>query len=114
MRIKSFLSFILVSLHVFAVDIDVKPGTLVSLLEGKTDVTELSVIGEIDAVDMQFMSHELRSLSSLDLSKARVVAYDSGERLLSGVAYSPAGNCRPVYLPARHFQCSSFRPGLSR
>ena len=103
MRIKSFLSFILVSLHVFAVDIDVKPGTLVSLLEGKTDVTELSVIGEIDAVDMQFMSHELRSLSSLDLSKARVVAYDSGERLLSGVAYSPAGE-----LPAGIFAGATF------
>ncbi|MDE6801546.1 MAG: hypothetical protein K2J06_02155, partial [Muribaculaceae bacterium] len=68
-----------------------EPGTLSRQLQERS-VTSLTVTGEIDIRDMQFIVDSLPELTSLDLSGARVAGY-AGDRL-----YAPASaDILPAY-----------------
>lgn len=66
-----------------AIEVTTTPGQLSSQLDD-TSVTELTISGEMDARDFQFIANELSSLTSLDLSEVTIVAYNDTERQLLG------------------------------
>lgn len=75
-------------------------GRLSNLIDD-LQATALTVTGEVNAADIEFVAHELPQLASLDLKDATIVAYN-GPKLLSGRTSSPAG-CFPEYSFAGSF-----------
>lgn len=75
----------LLSFNAAALDVTCAAGGLRAAVGTDTSVTSLSVSGELDASDFDFISSDLTSLTSLDLSKVSIVAY-KGEKTLSGRA----------------------------
>jgi hypothetical protein len=71
-------------------------GTLSTLLEGKTDITELAIKGSINAADFAFIQDKLNNLTTLDLSGATIIAYSGDLLPYSNVAESEA-NAVPPY-----------------
>ena len=59
-----------------AIEVTTTPGQLSSQLED-TNVTELTISGEMDARDFWFIANDLTSLTSLDLSGVTIVAYSA-------------------------------------
>lgn len=70
------------------------PGSLSTIIGNEADASTLSIDGDINAADMQYLS-TLKSLRSLDMSGARIVGYD-GQKLETGIVHSDAG-CFPDF-----------------
>lgn len=71
-----------------ALDVQSQAGMLASMVEDKT-ITELTITGEMDARDFQFISEELTELVTLDLSGVRILAYEGtlpDKRFVNGYA----------------------------
>ena len=56
-----------------------------SQLVGNTQITELTVTGTMDARDFLFISEELNELTSIDLSQATILPYNTGQALYGTV-----------------------------
>ena len=69
-----------------AIEVTTTPGQLSSQIEDVT-ITELKVSGEMDARDFHFISSELSSLTSLDLSGVTIVAYSDPDHPLTAAVY---------------------------
>lgn len=89
MRIKLFipaltLSLSLLSIPANALDITTaEGGTLASLIGDNTTISDLKVIGPVNALDFDYINESLPSLTSLNLSQATVTAV-SGTKTQSG------------------------------
>lgn len=75
-----------------ALDVNVaNPGTLAEAL-GDNDIatlTSLTVSGQLDASDLYYLGNNAKSLVTLDLSGARIMAYN-GEKTINGMRNYPA------------------------
>lgn len=80
-----------------AIEVTTTPGQLSSLLDDPS-VTTLTVSGEMDARDFQFIANELPSLTSLDLSGVTIVAYADPHHRLSELDAFEAGTLPPSML----------------
>ena len=69
-KIMPIVALIALAPWASAIEVTTTPGQLSSQLDD-TSVTELTVSGEMDARDFQFIANELSSLTSIDLSRAR-------------------------------------------
>ncbi|MCM1532798.1 MAG: leucine-rich repeat domain-containing protein [Ruminococcus flavefaciens] len=77
-----------------AITIASKAGQLHGLIVD-TSLTVLTVEGELNAADFQYINSDLRQLETLDLSNAVITEYH-GDALLTGRTFSPA-NTLPEY-----------------
>lgn len=73
----------LLSFNASALDVTCRAGGLKAAVGSDTSITTLTVAGELDASDFDFINTSLTSLTSLDISKASIAAYQ-GEKVLSG------------------------------
>lgn len=86
MEIKLFIPIVALSLSFTANALDItttESGSLASLIGGNTTVTDLKVIGPVNAIDLDFINESLTSLTTLNLSQATVTAA-SGTKTQSG------------------------------
>ncbi len=65
-----------------------QPGELKNIILDH-DISDVTVIGEINAADFDFINSSLHHLESLDLSNATIIAYN-GKTLANGRSESPA------------------------
>lgn len=77
-----------------AESVQCEAGKLQSLV-ADTEATTLTVTGEMNAVDFEFIRENMTSLTALDIKDAVIVEY-KGDKLYSGRTSSPAG-CLPEY-----------------
>lgn len=77
-------------------------GALAASVDDARSVTTLTVKGELNIKDFEFITMEMTALESLDMSEATIAAY-SGEATLTGRTSSPADE-----LP----ECALMRPTL--
>ena len=70
-----------------AIEVTTTPGQLSSLIED-TSIDSLTVGGQMDARDFQYIASELTSLTTLDLSGATIVGYSDPSQPLSGSLYA--------------------------
>lgn len=94
-RLKLILAFTALSLSVSALEITNTAGGLGAAIGENTAITSLSVSGEMDASDFEFIGSELSELTTLDLSNAIIVAY-SGNAIITGRT-EYAANALPAY-----------------
>lgn len=88
-------SILAMTTSAFAVTVNALPGELRQAVTAVTDPaieTELTVTGEINAADFDFL-REMTALKSLNLGGASIVAYE-GRKTEIGLTYS-AANCLP-------------------
>lgn len=87
-----------------ALTVETTAGSLASTVgAGAESVKSLTVKGELNIRDFEFITHDMTSLESLDMSEATIAAY-SGEATLLGRTTSEAG-----VLP----ECALMRPTLT-
>lgn len=79
-----------------AVSVVSTPGNLHTLVSNPATTTELTLIGSINAADLDFIDTEMTALHTLDLSAVEIVAY-SGSRLRGSSTHAAAT------IPARCF-----------
>lgn len=60
----------------WALEVECTPGNLASLIED-TNITSLTVTGQMDARDFKFIASELDALTTIDLSGATIVSYSN-------------------------------------
>lgn len=63
------------------------PGTLQQLVGNDLDATQLTVTGKIDVRDLDFVTDNMRSLKTLDLSKAEIQEWEGARSLTSSTTY---------------------------
>lgn len=80
---------------VHGTSLHIEAGGLKAAIGNATGTTELTVTGTLNLADFEFMALEMNSLRTLDLSGARVTAYD-GEAGFTGRTSSPA-DVLPAY-----------------
>ncbi len=99
MNIKYFLValMVMIAAGAQAIDVNVTAGGLREAVGSGSGATSLTVRGEIDASDLEYVRDNMPSLVSLDLGDAVIVSYQ-GERLSSGIVSSPAGCLAPYSL----------------
>lgn len=97
MKIKLILASLLISMgfSASAISVTSTPGNLASVVGENTEEQSLEVKGEINAIDFGFIAEKMSALTSIDLSKATIVAY-SGKPILLGRTNYPA-NAIPAY-----------------
>lgn len=78
--ITSLFLFLAASFIGRAETLTVAPGQLSELIKNAATVTELTLAGEINAADLQYIDTELTALNTLDLSDAHIVA-SQGKRI---------------------------------
>lgn len=82
-----------VATSAWALDVECSAGKLASLIDDYS-VTTLKVTGTMDARDFKFIATKLNDLTTLDLSKVRIVAYSSSQPLF-GEEFSHNANTIP-------------------
>lgn len=87
------LSYILFSMPLFAAVIDCRPGELAKLVGNQTDATSLTVNGQMDVTDFDFIAESMTHLNKLVIN-AEIVAY-KGEPTRNG-----SGSAQAHTLPA--------------
>lgn len=84
---KKFLlaiAFLATTAVTWALDVQCTPGSLAShFSNGNTDITSLTISGQIDARDFKFINDELTKLTSIDLTQATIVAYNTDKALFN-------------------------------
>lgn len=69
-----------------AIEVTTTPGQLATLIEDQT-VTELTITGQMDARDFNYIGTQLTQLTALDLKGVSIVAYsDSSHPLAAGIS----------------------------
>ncbi len=92
MKLRQLISatLITVAANAWGITITATPGALAGLVGGNPEnIGQLTVTGSINAADLQFIADKMRSLETLDLSNARIEAYD-GDMLANGMGTAPA------------------------
>lgn len=92
MKLRQLISATLIigAANAWGLTITATPGALAGLVGDNPDkVSQLTVTGSINAADLQFIADKMRSLETLDLSNARIEAYD-GDMLANGMGTAPA------------------------
>jgi len=85
-----FSSLIIGAVNAWGLTITATPGALAGLVGDNSEtISQLTVAGSINAADLQFIADKMRSLETLDLSNARIEAYD-GDMLANGMGTAPA------------------------
>lgn len=92
-----FLIAVVLSQTVTALDINNTAGGLGTSIGDDTSISTLTVTGTINAADFDFISNNLKNLTTLDLSGTTVTAYE-GEAILTGRSVYPAGQIPPFAL----------------
>lgn len=70
--------------NLFALDISTEAGSLgMTMRQVDYTTTSLTISGSLNAADFDFINHNLKNLTDLDLKAATIAAY-SGERVLTG------------------------------
>lgn len=87
-----------IALAVNATVIDVTPGSLGGGVTVDRMVTDLTLHGEIDGRDLQYISSHLRNLRRLDISDVGISAYTGDERIGGNYHSHPAGVLPPYSL----------------
>lgn len=95
----SFLSVCSLQNSALALSVTVSQAGSLSAQDIDVATTELSINGEINAVDLFYIGNSLTKLSELDLSNASIVAY-SDTRLNSGASSYAANYIPPMSLAA--------------
>ncbi len=86
------------SCHAWGLNVNTTPGQLESAIQADpASVTELTVSGSINAADLQFIADKMTSLRTLDLSNARIAAYQ-GDALINGAGTADADHLAPYSL----------------
>lgn len=76
--------------NAWGLTITATPGSLAGLVGDNPErISQLTVSGSINAADLQFIADKMRGLATLDLSNARIEAYD-GDMLDNGIGTAPA------------------------
>lgn len=91
----------LFSISVSATTIANEAGQLSINIPNPTSITDLKIIGTIDAADMHFISMKMTKLSALDLSGASIAAY-------KGAIIGTSSSYDADYIPTNAFAGSSF------
>lgn len=77
-----------------ALDVTSTPGKLKDAIGTQTDISSLTVNGQLDAADFEFIADKLPALRSLDLSNAYVAAYE-GDPLITSARNASAEEIPP-------------------
>lgn len=81
-----FIAVILFGCSTWAqVSLDVRAGELGAVIDNPAEITELTVSGTVNALDLQFMAQKMPQLSVLDLSSTRIVEYNGARVCGAGV-----------------------------
>lgn len=94
-RLNLIPAFTALALSASALEITNTAGGLEAAIGENTTATSLSVSGEMDASDFAFIGDSMPELTSLDLSKAAIVAYH-GDAIITGRT-DYAANTLPAY-----------------
>lgn len=99
------------SIGVQALDVEViAPGSLASSVDDPASVTSLAVAGPVDASDFHFMASEMPHLTALDLSAARVEAYEGDP--IEGVRIFAANTFPELIMAGTALETVTFPPTL--
>lgn len=86
-KISLFLiSLIIAASTAKATTVECTPGKLQELISSPSDITELTILGSINAADLFFIGQQLPNLQTLALPKATIKSY-SGEKLYGRRSY---------------------------
>lgn len=100
MKLKSLLTIAAISSATAANALDVttaESGTLSSLTGDDTTITTLAITGPVNAYDFEYINGTLKSLTTLDLSRATITAA-SGDRTATGSSEFDADELPPYSL----------------
>lgn len=95
-----------------AIDVTSTPGGLAQAIGTQTDISSLTVKGEINAADFQFIADNLHALRSLDLSEVEVAAYE-GDPLTTGSRIGAAGELPPYALAGSRITSLTLPDGIT-
>lgn len=101
----------LIGLCASAITVTSTPGTLSEAVGENINETSLVVSGEMNAADFEFVAEKMKSLTTLDLSDATIVAY-SGNPILLGRTDYPANTIPAYALAGTQIQAISFPKDL--
>ncbi len=96
MRLLATVLALLIAAAVNATVVDVTPGSLGHGVTIDPAVTDLTLRGEMDGSDLQYIATRLRELKRLDLSGVRIAAYNGRERLAANMR-THAADILPPY-----------------
>ncbi len=82
-RLNLIMAFAVSALTAVAAEVNITAGGLQAAIGENTTVTTLTVSGEMDASDFDFIGQEMKELTTLNLTNAKIVAY-SGEGKIMG------------------------------
>ncbi len=94
-RLNLILAFTALSLSASALEVSNTAGGLRAAIGENTEVTTLTVTGEMDASDFAFINSSMPELTSLDLSKVTIAAYNGNAIITGRTEY--AANTLPAY-----------------
>lgn len=80
-----------------ALEVTTTPGDIAAAIGDQTSISSLTVNGQINAADFEFIADKLPALRSLDLSNSTVAPYD-GETLITNSHIAPAAEIPPYAL----------------
>lgn len=89
-KYRIILIAVILAATVSAKTVDNQAGELSRILEGQNDIEELTVSGSVNAADFEFILNSLPSLTSLDISSARISAYEGEPLKNTGRTFSAA------------------------
>lgn len=92
-----FLPCIVLAQIAPALEVTTTPGDIADTIGDQTSISSLTVKGQINAADFEFIADKLPALRSLDLSNTTVSAYD-GEALITSARIAPAAEIPPYAL----------------
>jgi len=84
-----------VGLSASAISVTSTSGNLSTVVGENIDATSLEISGEINAADLDFIAKKMTSLSTLDMSNAKIGAYSGAPILLGKTEYN--ANSLPAY-----------------
>lgn len=96
MRLLAIVLAFVIAVTLNATVVDVTPGSLGRGVTLDPTVTDLTLRGEMDGSDLQYIASRLRELKRLDLSGVRITAYNGGSRLAANIR-THAADILPPY-----------------
>ena len=94
-KILLSLALIISATASWALEVECTPGNLANLIDD-TNITSLTVTGQMDARDFRFIYTDLDALTAIDLSGASIVSYSNHTKPLFNNEVDYPENCIPA------------------
>lgn len=95
-----------------ALDVTTTPGSLADVIGSQTDITTLTIDGQLNAADFEFIADKLTALRSLDLSRTTIAAYE-GDALITSARIAPAAEIPPYALAGSQITSIKLPQGIT-